>query len=158
MGGRHGQRADDHRDPEQPGGSQHLDDRSGGRLAPPADTGSLRGDLIELLKEIRLGLRTPWVAALLREVGPRSAASADLYELLGKFWPARFKASGAIFVRAVERGELPPGTDPEFLLEVISGPLYFHWLMLGHPLDDAFLERVADLVLDGARARPAEQG
>ncbi|AQZ61975.1 Transcriptional regulator, TetR family [[Actinomadura] parvosata subsp. kistnae] len=82
-------------------------------------------------------------------------ANADLYELLDRFWPARFKASGVIFERAVARGELPAGTDPGFLLEMISGPLYFHWLMLGHPLDDAFLDRVADFVLRGAHAGSA---
>ncbi|MDP4503155.1 TetR/AcrR family transcriptional regulator [Nonomuraea turcica] len=124
-----------------------------GQLAPPADTGSLRGDLIELLKEIRLGLSVPWVVALQREAGPRTAANADLYELLDRFWPARFKVSGALFERAIERGELPADTDPDFLLEMISGPLYFHWLMLGHPLDDDFLERVADFILHGAQAR-----
>ncbi|MBF8188684.1 TetR/AcrR family transcriptional regulator [Nonomuraea sp. K274] len=124
-----------------------------GQLVPPADTGSLRGDLIELLKEIRLGLKVPWVTALQREAGPRTSANADLYELLDMFWPARFKVSGVVFERAIERGELPAGTDPGFLLEVISGPLYFHWLMLGHPLDDDFLERVADFVLHGAQAR-----
>ncbi|MFD0475683.1 TetR/AcrR family transcriptional regulator [Nonomuraea thailandensis] len=69
---------------------------------------------------------------------------------------ARFKVSGVIFERAVERGELPADTDPGFLLEMISGPLYFHWLMLGHPLDDDFLERMADFMLHGARARPPE--
>ncbi|MFI9837551.1 TetR/AcrR family transcriptional regulator [Nonomuraea sp. NPDC051941] len=129
-----------------------------GQLVPPADTGSLRGDLIELLKEIRLGLNVPWVAALLREAGPRTAANADLYELLDRFWPARFKVSGVIFERAVERGELPADTDSDFLLEMLSGPLYFHWLMLGHPLDDDFLERMADFVLHGAQARPPGAG
>lgn len=124
-----------------------------GALGRPPDTGGLRGDLVALLREIRLGLQTPWVAALVREAGPR-AANADLYELLDRFWPARFQASDVIFERAVARGELPPGTDPGFLLEMISGPLYFHWLMLGRPLDDAFLDQVADFALRGARAVP----
>ncbi|MFC5753655.1 TetR/AcrR family transcriptional regulator [Actinomadura rugatobispora] len=122
-----------------------------GELVPPPDTGTLRGDLIALLQEIRLGLKAPWVTALLREAAPRSAKSAELYELLDRFWPERFQVAGAIFERAVERGELPAGTDPDFLLQMISGPLYFRLLMLGRPLDDAFLERTADLVLDGAR-------
>jgi AcrR family transcriptional regulator len=122
-----------------------------GELAPPPDTGTLRGDLIALLQEIRLGLTTPWVTALVREAAPRTEKSAELYELLDRFWPERFKVAGAVFVRAVERGELPAGTDPDFLLQMISGPLYFRLLMLGRPLDDDFLERTADLVLDGAR-------
>ncbi|GAA1676886.1 hypothetical protein GCM10009733_087230 [Nonomuraea maheshkhaliensis] len=59
------------------------------------------------------------------------------------------------FERALERGGLPADTDPGFLPEMISGSLPFHWLMLGHPLDDEFLERVADFVLRGAQAGPA---
>ncbi len=124
-----------------------------GSLTPTPDTGSLREDLVALLKEIRLGLQTPWVAALIREAGPRTA-NAELYELLDRFWPARFRASEVIFERAVARGELPPGTDPALLLEMISGPLYFHWLMLGRPLDDAFLDQVATFTLRGAQATP----
>lgn len=123
-----------------------------GELLPPPDTGSLRADLAALLREIRAGLQTPWVAALLRETGPRTDDNGDLYELLDKFWPARFEVSGAVFVRAVERGELPEDTDPGFLLEVLSGSLYFHWLMLGRPMDDEFLDRVAAFVLAGATA------
>ncbi|MFC4054675.1 TetR/AcrR family transcriptional regulator [Actinomadura syzygii] len=124
-----------------------------GEMAPAADTGRLRGDVVELLKQIRLSFQTPWIAALIRESRPRSADSAEMYELLDKFWPARFRASGAIIERAVERGELPADTDAHFLLEMISGPLYFHLLMLGRPLDDAFLERTADFVLKGAEAQ-----
>lgn len=121
-----------------------------GELGPPPDTGSLRGDILELLREIRLGLRAPWITALLREIGPRGE-NAELYELLDRFWPARFEVSGRIFLRAIDRGELPAGTDVDFLLEMLSGPLYFHWLILGRPLDDAFLEQVADFVLAAAR-------
>ncbi|TYK50558.1 TetR/AcrR family transcriptional regulator [Actinomadura decatromicini] len=126
-----------------------------GEMAPPANTGCLRGDVVELLRQIRLSFQTPWIAALIRESRPRSADSAELYELLDRFWPARFRASSVIFERAVERGELPAGTDSHFLLEMMSGPLYFHLLMLGRPLDDAFLERTADFVLKGAGANPA---
>jgi AcrR family transcriptional regulator len=123
-----------------------------GELVPPPDTGSLRGDLIALLREIRLGLQTPWVTALLREAGPRTPHSEDLYALLDRFWPERFRESKQVFVRAMERGELPAGTDPDLLLEMASGPLYFRLLMLGRELDDEFLERTADLVLNGALA------
>jgi AcrR family transcriptional regulator len=129
-----------------------------GELVPPPVTGSLRGDLIALLQEIRLGLQTPWVTALLREAGPRTPNSVDLYELLDRFWPERFRVSKQLFVRAMELGELPSETDPDFLLQVISGPLYFRLLMLGRELDDEFLEQTADLVLNGARAGSSDPG
>lgn len=126
-----------------------------GELAPAPDTGTLRGDLLELLGGIRLGLKTPWIAALVREAGPRTDRNTELYRLLDAFWPARYRAARTMFERGVERGELPVGTDPDLLLEVISGPLYFRWLMLGEDIDDARLERLADFVLAGAGATPA---
>jgi hypothetical protein len=131
--------------------------RSTWSKGPPV-TGSLCGDLIALLQEIRLGLQTPWVTALLREAGPRTPNGVDLYELLDRFWPERFRVSKQIFVRAVERGELPSETDPDFLLQVLSGPLYFRLLMLGRELDDEFLQQTADLVLNGARAGSSDSG
>jgi AcrR family transcriptional regulator len=121
-------------------------------VVPPPDTGSLYDDLLTLLIDMRSGLQTPWVAVLLREVGPRSPHSDGVHEVLDKIWPARFRSSRVIFERAIERGELPADTDPDFLIEVLSGPLYFRWLMLGHPLSDEFLQRTAAFVLGGARA------
>jgi AcrR family transcriptional regulator len=123
-------------------------------IAPPPDTGNLRNDLIALLKETARGIQTPWIAMLLREVGPRSTQTDGVHEVLDKIWPERFRVSRVIFERAIERGELPADADPDFLVEAISAPLYFRWLLLGRPLSDAFLVRTADLVLDGARARP----
>ncbi|MFJ7078941.1 TetR/AcrR family transcriptional regulator [Streptomyces sp. NPDC098781] len=120
--------------------------------APPRDTGNLRGDLMALLREMRRVLRTPWITALLSELGPRSAESGGVREVLDKIWPERFRESRTIFVRAMERGELPADASPDFLLEAASGPLYFRWLMLGRPLSDAYLEKTADFVINGARA------
>ncbi|MFJ7078942.1 TetR/AcrR family transcriptional regulator [Streptomyces sp. NPDC098781] len=120
-------------------------------IAPPPDTGDLREDLLLHLREVREVLYTPWITALVREVGPRSSDVTGVREVLDKIWPERFRLSRAIFARAVERGDLPADIAPGFLLEALSGPLYFRWLMLGQPLSDEFLERTADLVLDGTR-------
>ncbi|MFE7776313.1 TetR/AcrR family transcriptional regulator [Streptomyces sp. NPDC057445] len=121
-------------------------------IAPPPDTGDLREDLMVHVGEIREVLHTPWITALVREVGPRNSENNDVREVLDKIWPERFRLSRTIFVRAVERGDLPADADPDFLLEALSGPLYFRWLMLGRPLGDDFLEKTVDLVLNGARA------
>ncbi|MBT2415502.1 TetR/AcrR family transcriptional regulator [Streptomyces sp. ISL-12] len=127
-------------------------------ISPPADTGDLREDLLSFLREVRRGFQSPWVTALLRETGPRSTGNDGIHEVLDKIWPARFALSRDIYARAIERGDLPPHADLDFLVEAAAGPLYFRWLFLGRELTDDFLTRTADLVLrgaSGAEAAPA---
>ncbi|MFI0353335.1 TetR/AcrR family transcriptional regulator [Actinomadura sp. 9N407] len=120
-------------------------------VSPPADTGDLYEDLLSFLREVRRGFDSPWITALIKETGPRTADDDGLRQALDKIWPARFHLSREIFVRAVERGDLPAGVDPDFLVQATAGPLYFRWLMLGHPLTDDFLRHTAALVIAGAR-------
>lgn len=120
-------------------------------VSPPEDTGDLFADLLAFLREVRRGFDSPWITALIKETDPRAADNDGLRQALDKIWPARFRLSREIFVRAVERGDLPAGTDPDFLVQAAAGPLYFRWLMLGHPLTDDFLRHTAALVIAGAR-------
>ena len=53
--------------------------------------------------------------------------------------------------RAVERGELPAGTDPDLTLDLVFGVLE-HRLLHGHArLDERFAEEVVDSALAGLR-------
>ena len=55
--------------------------------------------------------------------------------------------SRTLVARAVARGELPAGTDP-LLLHEVAGALWFHRvLVVGGPVDDAFVCHVVDDVL-----------
>ena len=124
-------------------------------VAPvPKDTGSLRGDLLELL--------TPWaclvsaqpyarlIAALLAE-GRTDPAFAAEYQrrIIG---PRRDQAR-EIFHRAIERGEIPADLDLEVALDLIYGPIY-HRLLQGHaPVTDSFVQTAVDLALTGIRPR-----
>lgn len=119
--------------------------------SPPADTGDLLQDLLCFLREVRRAFDRPWITALIRETGPQTAGNDGLRQALDKIWHARFRLSRQIFVRAVERGDLPAGTDPDFLVQAAAGPLYFRWLMLGQALTDDFLWQIATLVIAGAK-------
>jgi len=121
------------------------------------DTGSLRGDLIELL--------SPWahlvdaqpryaavVAALLAEARTDADFAAEYQRRV--LQPRRDQAR-AIFDRAIERGEISPELDVEVALDLIYGPFY-HRLLQGHaPLDNAFVKAAVDLALSGIEPRPA---
>ena len=118
----------------------------------PRDTGSLRGDLLSLLRPwARLAGSRPYgrvVAALLTEAQTDPAFATEYRE---RFVEPRRQQAREIFRRAIERGEIPADTKVEVALDLLYGPLY-HRLLHGHaPLNDRFVREVIDMVLDGVR-------
>ncbi|HUA28894.1 MAG TPA: TetR/AcrR family transcriptional regulator [Streptosporangiaceae bacterium] len=120
--------------------------------ATPAmrDTGSLRGDLLALLRPwARLAGSRPYgrvIAALITEAqtDPEFAA-----EYRSRFVEPRRSQAGEVFRRAIERGEIPADTKIEVALDVLYGPLY-HRLLHGHaPLSDRFVRDVVDMAMNG---------
>lgn len=118
--------------------------------APPSlpDTGSLRGDLLALVRPwIRRARKGPYarvVAALIREVHT-DPEFAKLYH--ERFVSPRRAPGRAILKRAIERGELPEGTKVEVALDLMYGAL-FHRLLHAHaPLSERFVEDVVDATL-----------
>ena len=125
-----------------------------GNAVPIPDTGDLRTDLVTLLKEIRTAIREPWVAAVIGELGSRRSDGSGIHEVLDQLWPERFKLSRQVVERAIERGELPEAVDPDFIIEMCCGPLYFRWLLENKQVSDAFIESSVDAILNGVRAVP----
>jgi len=48
---------------------------------------------------------------------------------------------------AIASGELKSTTDPELLIDVLTGPLFFRWLQGHAPLDKAFAKSIFDRVI-----------
>jgi AcrR family transcriptional regulator len=128
--------------------------------APPAkSTGSLRGDLMALLRPwVRLASSRPYgrvISALITQaqMDPEFAA---VYQ--SRFIEPRREQAGAVIRRAIERGEIPADTKVEVVLDLLYGPLY-HRLLHGHaPLNDRFVRDVVDTALDGIMRGPADGG
>jgi AcrR family transcriptional regulator len=119
----------------------------------PGDTGSLRGDLLELLRPwaglVRTGPYARVIAALLTEARTDPVFAAEYQQRVVQ--PRRDQAR-EIFARAIERGEVPASLNIEVALDLIYGPLY-HRLLQGHaPLDDAFVRDAIDLALTGIKS------
>jgi AcrR family transcriptional regulator len=121
----------------------------------PRDTGSLRGDLLSLLRPwARLAGSRPYgrvVAALLTEAqtDPNFAI-----EYRRRVLEPRRDQSRTIFDRAIERGEIPRAINTDVALDLIFGALY-HRLLHGHaPLNDRFVRDVVDMALAGIRPSP----
>lgn len=66
---------------------------------------------------------------------------------LERYVGQRRQIQGAIIEDSIALGELQPTTDPELLMDMLSGPLFFRWL-LGHaPLDGGFAQSIFDTVI-----------
>ena len=106
-------------------------------LSPTPDTGSLEEDLRRLLRDGAAIVDTPAVRALFQvllagaiDATPEVAAARD------RFWEAHLVEAGDIVDRAVARSELPAGTDPAALVELLVGPALLRLLLMGQRLDE----------------------
>jgi AcrR family transcriptional regulator len=122
--------------------------------ASPRDTGSLRGDLLALLRPwIRRVRSRPYgrvIAALIVEAQTNSEF-AEQYRSL--FVEPRRDPARVVLRRAIDRGELRAETDIEVAVDLLYGPLY-HRLLHGHaPFNERFVEELVDTVLEGIARR-----
>jgi AcrR family transcriptional regulator len=120
----------------------------------PRDTGSLRGDLLSLLRPwARLAASRPYarvIGSLITEAQTDPAFAKEYHDRVVE--PRRDQAR-AILRRAVDRGELAAGTKIEVALDLVFGPLY-HRLLHGHaPLNDRFVRDCVDMALNGILPR-----
>jgi AcrR family transcriptional regulator len=114
------------------------------------ETGSLRGDLLALIR--------PWIRRLrARPYGRVIAAlitEAQTDPEFGTLYRARFverrrEPARALFVNAIENDEIPVDTDIEIALDLIFGPIYHRLLHAHAPLTDGFVQAVIDSALAG---------
>jgi AcrR family transcriptional regulator len=105
------------------------------------DTGSLRGDLLVLLQAMVDKFRRdgPFVMAFNAE----QQHNPQLAEAFRRtFLEDRRTATREIFERALERGDLPAGTDLELLQDVGPAILWHRLTVTGAPVDDDLPERI----------------
>jgi AcrR family transcriptional regulator len=117
---------------------------------PLPDTGSLRGDLIALMRPwARLVRSRPYgkvLGALITKAHSDPAFAAEYVAGLVK---PRRDIARSLFERASKRGEIRDGVRVDVALDLMYGPLY-HRLLQGHaPLTDRFVVDVVDTALQG---------
>jgi AcrR family transcriptional regulator len=118
------------------------------------DTGSLRADLLSLLRPwVRRARRRPFghvVGALVVELHSNEDFAEQYWE---RFVEPRRAPARAAFRRAIERGEIPDHTDVEAVLDLLYGALYHRLLHRHAPLNERFVVEIVDLTLAGISAR-----
>lgn len=124
-------------------------------LRPPADpgTGTLRGDLVELYTgfatALMAGPATGLMFALI-DAAERDPAFARLHQQEAV---SRHAVILEVITCGIKRGELPAGTDPVEVLDMMAGPIFHRRAVSGGDLAPTFAERVVDLVLAAYRSR-----
>lgn len=114
-----------------------------GESPPPADTGSLRGDLVAWFAEIGRAIsgdEGPILAGLFMAMQTEPALAAELRAMQ----ESKVPFVEAICERAERRGELRPGYDAGLIDEIVPAVLFMHCFAFGRRLDDAYVSHVVD--------------
>ncbi|MBW0088656.1 TetR/AcrR family transcriptional regulator [Pseudonocardia sp. KRD-184] len=117
------------------------------RIAPP-DTGTLRGDLVAFVRQVRDALVAPANRALMSTLAG-GGHDSSLAELGRRYWAARFARARPMVERAVARGELAADVDADALIVRVVGPVWFGVFGPRTDVDDAFVEDCVEIVLRG---------
>ena len=122
-------------------------------VAAPADTGSLRNDLIALGRRILADM----TSAAAREVAPQVIAEIARSAEVAARWRHVFVATeraeiDVLVERAVARGDLARVPSTTALHRAFGGALFFSVFVIDDVPDDAELAAVVDLLLRGLRS------
>lgn len=119
---------------------------------PRARTGSLDGDLRANAHLVRRTLADPRQGPLFKAVISAATCDDRAAAALRRFYEVRIDEWAPCVEEAVERGEVPPGTDAREVIRAVSAPLYYRLLASGDPLDEAAADRAAAAAVAAARA------
>lgn len=120
---------------------------------PIPDTGAVDSDLRALARSLVATMTTPAGRALLATVLSDGVRLPGLARIKSALFDDRFRRAETVVIRAVERGELPPETDPAELLKTLAAPIYFRLVFTAEPVDESTADRAVDVALAAAHAR-----
>jgi AcrR family transcriptional regulator len=123
-----------------------ISDLNRAEAAPP-DTGTVEGDLREMMHQMVALIGGPTGAATLSLLStmPHQPALAEAFRN-GPLAVWR-DSYDRIWERAEERGEVRPGLSRSTVAESTSALLVQRWLLTGEPVDDAYADEVLETVV-----------
>jgi len=125
---------------------------------PVMDTGNFRNDLAALLKTVYQGLMAhppPFLGKLaLKFIGEYQTNPEIFRDALTQLVFPRFQRFFHMVEQAQTREEIRGDLDPELVMDLVVGSLYFHWVMRTlmptsstSPVD--WIEQVIDAIMQG---------
>jgi AcrR family transcriptional regulator len=123
------------------------------RAIPVPDTGSTRGDVLALMRAVMGMYQDPSTGLLLSGLVAAMARSTPIAQAVRSGMVAKWHdAMRAVLTRGVARGELRAGLDVELAIDLLAGPLFYRYLMLGQQVDERLVRGVMTHVLRGLSA------
>ncbi|MFF3495923.1 TetR/AcrR family transcriptional regulator [Streptomyces sp. NPDC002795] len=119
---------------------------------PRTETGTLHGDLTANARLVHRTLADPRQGPLFRAVIAAAACDPRTASALARFYEVRVAEWAPCVEQAVERGELPHGTDPSEVIRAVSAPLYYRLLTTGTPPTEADADRSVRAAVAAAAA------
>lgn len=119
---------------------------------PRTDHGSVAEDMLANARLVRKTLSDPRQGRLFRALIVAGACDDGAADALHQFYATRIDEWAPCVTDAVERGELPAGTDARQVVQAVSAPLYYALLASGEPLRRALADRAAEAAVTAARA------
>jgi AcrR family transcriptional regulator len=115
------------------------------------DTGGVDEDLRRWARSIVAMLTARDSGAVVRAL-LSTGQTPETRALRRRFYRTRSALVVPIVERAVERGELPPGTDAAEVIKQVGAPLYYRFLVIAEPLTPAAADLAAGAAVAAARA------
>ncbi len=120
---------------------------------PIPDTGSVDDDLRALARSVVAWANSPSGRAVLAVMVSTAAGLPAPPNSARHVFRDRIRQTLPVVTRAVERGELPAGTDSAELIKTLVAPIYFRVLITGERVDETTADAAAAVALNAARAR-----
>jgi len=121
------------------------------------DTGTLRGDLRDVLRQLATLLRSSPLGRVLPHLLSEQSPDPETDEAVNHYLAVRRMPVDQVLRRGIERGELPSGIAPETLQNLIVGPLINRFFFTREPISGPFVDLVIRTVLAGLAAAPPGQ-
>ncbi len=111
---------------------------------PAPSTGSLHGDLRALLEVASRALRHPVATQIIPDLLVEAARHPEIWNTIRGTLLDPHQGLAAVIVReAVSRGELAEDTQPDLVLDLTIGPLYWRLVVVRGDVPDGYLDDLA---------------
>ena len=125
------------------------------RFPLPPDTGDVREDLLESLREGLAFACSPTGRGIIR-ILQAERAHPEVEAISRSLRAQHRQQRRTILERAVERGQLPPRLNADLIVEILHATLYSRVIAQQEIIDEGFFTDVVDLLLAGALAQAAK--
>lgn len=119
----------------------------------PPDTGSLRGDLLEMYNIAVSIMCRPEMSSMMFDLKSRAASDPDLAKMREALEFERMRPLRIVIERARDRGEIGSSVPVEILCDVVGGPVMARTLFRGVATTPKEIEMIVDTLVDGLGSR-----